>query len=105
MKRIFFIGSLAIAVVFAVANLSIAKQDIRMSLFLENAIALSTENNSDNQTCYTQVDSQDKTGVFVRKCAQGTDSSTRKPCNNDLIETNSGYYYDPQSCFTENTTP
>jgi hypothetical protein len=109
MKRIFLIGGLAIAIGFAVANVGVTKQDIKMSLFLENAIALSTESTAPaNKPCYTQVISQSETAIFVRKCAAGTgpNGSNIKPCNNNLIETQSGYFSNPDLCSsTENTTP
>jgi hypothetical protein len=57
-KRIFLMGGLAIAVGFAVANVGLAKQNIKMSLFLENVIAMSTPENGgaiDLGRCYMTV--------------------------------------------------
>ncbi|MDR2286606.1 MAG: hypothetical protein LBE04_03910 [Prevotellaceae bacterium] len=104
MKRIFLISGLAIAIGFAVANVGVTKQDIKMSVFLENVIALTTENNGaiDLGRCFMTVTEKRFTGIYVQKCVSGTSYTTIYPCNNAiLIQSAENFYADPRLCYSE----
>jgi hypothetical protein len=101
MKRIFLIGSLAIAVGFAVVNMSVTKQDVEMSLLLENVSALTDESGAIHlERCFLNVTPRTYTGVYVQKCDVSTAYLIIYPCSNaTLIQTSEHYYSDPRNCY------
>jgi hypothetical protein len=106
MKRIFFLGSLFVAVCFAVVSLAVTKRNAFVSFQMENMEALTFPNSIPIWKCYMNVPLISGTGIFISKCNPSTNSGFIYPCHGSAastagvyVESLQSYASDQQICF------
>jgi hypothetical protein len=109
MKRILILGSLFVAVCFAVVSLAVTKRNASASFQMENMEALTVGGVIALETCYMNVSPISGTGVYFYKCNPMTTTNIYGnrlifPCiwgngAGTRVESSQSAISDPRECY------